>query len=197
MTKLTHHLSLCFFFLVVAACGPKEIATSTAETPIPSMPEETAGLPGETDTALRIEIPNARLPVPGVLTGGQPTPEQLEEAAAAGYVTVVNLRPPGEQNTWDEAAKAAELGLRYVNLPIKGAQDLSEANAVLLSKVVDDIHSQPVMVHCASGNRVGALFALKAHFVEGKDAASALQQGRDAGLKSLEEAVKERLAESE
>ena len=33
--------------------------------------------------AVKIEIPNARMPFDGVLTGGQPTAEQLETAARA------------------------------------------------------------------------------------------------------------------
>jgi len=193
---------LCLFLLPFTGCGPIETASPIAEIASPASPEETPppkGEPtatGQAEAAQLIEIPNAKLPVPGMLVGGQPTPEQLEQAAAAGYVTIVNLRPPGEHNDWDEEAKVKELGLQYLNLPIRSAQDLTAENAILLSKVIDDTQSQPVMVHCASGNRVGALIALKAHFVEGKAAGHAIQQGLDAGLTSLEEAVRERLTES-
>lgn len=146
---------------------------------------------------LAIGIPNARRPWPGVLTGGQPTVEQLEEAARAGFRTIVNLRAPGEEGAWDEATKAAELGLRYAAIPIAGADGLTAGNAGKLAEIVDDPRDLPVMVHCASGNRVGALFAMKAFHVGGEDADSALAVGREAGLTRLEEAVKERLSPPE
>ena len=50
------------------------------------------------------------------------------------------------------------------------------------------------MVHCASGNRVGALFALKAFHLEDADVESALASGREAGLTKLEETIRERLS---
>ncbi len=143
---------------------------------------------------LEIDIPNARMPSESVLTGGQPTERQLEEAARAGYRTVVNLRTPGEQGAWDETWKAAELGLRHVVIPIAGADDLTVENARKLADIVDDPQALPAMVHCASGNRVGALFAVKAFHLDGENAERALAIGREAGVTRLEEAVKELLS---
>lgn len=188
-------ITLCLLVVAFSGCGSSEPPASAAEESAPA-PAPTPD-PEPSVEAQRIEIPNARQPKPGLLVGGQPTPEQLAEAAEAGYVTVVNLRPPGEQNEWDEAAKAAELGLRYVNLPIAGADDLNAENAQRLAEVVEDDAAHPIMVHCASGNRVGALFALKAHFLDGEEVESALQTGRDAGMTSLEKAVAEHLAATE
>lgn len=143
--------------------------------------------------APRIEILNAKTPQPGVLTGGQPTPEQFEEAAQAGYRTVVNLRTEGEKGSWDEAAKAAELGLRYVAIPVAGAEGISAENAEALAEVLKDPENLPAMVHCGSGNRVGAVFALMAFHVEDEDAQSALERGLEAGLTSLEPLVRQKL----
>ncbi len=145
------------------------------------------------ETVPDIEIRNAKAPSPGVLTGGQPTAEQLEQAARAGYRTIVNLRGTGEDAGYDEPAKVAELGLAYVAIPMAGADGLTEANARQLAGIVDDADQRPVMVHCASGNRVGALLALKAFHVDGKSAEDALEIGLAAGLTRLEPAVRERL----
>jgi hypothetical protein len=49
------------------------------------------------------------------------------------------------------------------------------------------------MLHCGSGNRIGALFALMAFHLEGESADRALQVGREAGLTRLEPVVRERL----
>ena len=144
-------------------------------------------------SAPKVEIRNARVPMEGLLTGGQPTPEQFEEAAQAGYRTVVNLRAPGEKGSWDEAAKATELGIDYIALPIAGGGDLSQENARALAKILDAPERRPMMIHCASGNRVGALFALIAHHLDGASPEDALERGRAAGLTSLEPVVREKL----
>lgn len=143
--------------------------------------------------AARIEIPNARMPFDGVLTGGQPTPAQLGAAQGAGFLTVVNLRPDSEMTDWNEADRARALGLNYVNIPVAGADGLTEANARALAEIVDNPEARPMIVHCGSGNRVGALFALKAAWMDGEDTERALDIGRQAGLTGLEDHVRARL----
>jgi uncharacterized protein (TIGR01244 family) len=148
--------------------------------------------------APEIQIPNARMPLDGVLTGGQPTEEQLAELADAGYRTVVNLRTPGENEISDREAELAEkLGLRYVQVPVAGAEGLTEANVRKLADLLEDGSGYPLVVHCGSGNRVGALFALKALQIDGKSAEEALQIGKQAGLTRLEPVVREKLGLSE
>lgn len=150
------------------------------------------GLAEQPPATPTIEILNARTPEPGILVGGQPTPEQLTEAAAAGYRTVVNLRGPGEGDGWDEASAAESLGLTYVTLPIASAKDIGVDNARRLAEVLE-VSERPILLHCGSGNRVGALLALKAHHLDGADPETALQIGLDAGLTSLQEVVKQDL----
>ena len=143
-----------------------------------------------------VEIPNARSSGEGILTGGQPTEAQIRQLAAEGYRTIVNLRAAGEPGGWDEAPLAEELGLRFVAIPMSGAAGLAEGNARKLAKVLEQDDAYPVLVHCKSGNRVGALFALKAFYVDGRDADAALGVGLRAGLTSLESAVREHLEEA-
>ena len=45
------------------------------------------------------------------------------------------------------------------------------------------------LVCCGSSNRVGALLALRAHFVEGRSAAESLAFGKACGLSKLEPRV--------
>ncbi|HET7307008.1 MAG TPA: protein tyrosine phosphatase family protein [Gammaproteobacteria bacterium] len=143
--------------------------------------------------AARIEIPNARQPFEGIVTGGQPTPAQLGAAQGAGFKTIVNLRPDTEMTDWDEADRARALGLNYVSIPVAGAAGLTEDNARALAEVVDNPEARPMIVHCGSGNRVGALFALKAAWVDGEDTERALEIGRQAGLTGLEDRVRSQL----
>jgi uncharacterized protein (TIGR01244 family) len=137
-------------------------------------------------------IAGARRPLEGVVSAGQPTPQELERAAAAGVRTVVNLRADGEAGFEWEAEAAERLGLRYVRIPIGGPGDLTRENAERLDAALREAQG-PVLVHCASGNRVGALLALREAWFAGRAPAAALAVGIDAGLTKLEAATREKL----
>jgi uncharacterized protein (TIGR01244 family) len=142
-----------------------------------------------------IDIPNACSPLPGVCSGGRPRPEHLREAKAQGVRTVINLCPPAEAGDYDEPALVAELGMEYVNIPVSGAADLTVAKARQLADALADAGpAHPVLLHCQSGNRIGALMAVKARFVDGLPPEAALAAGRAAGLKGLEPAVVQLIA---
>lgn len=105
---------------------------------------------------------NACTPLPGVATGGQPREPHLAALAQAGYQTIVDMRLPEEPHGFDEPAAAAEAGLDYVSLPV-GHAGVSDAVIDELRALLADPARQPVLVHCGSGNRVGA--ALIPHFI--------------------------------
>lgn len=132
-------------------------------------------------TDFQLGLPNERRVGGSILSAGQPSRANLEAARRAGTGTIVNLRAAGEFAEFDEAALAAELGLRYVSIPIAGPQDLTRENAQALDRALSGGQAR-VIVHCGSGNRVGALFALRARHVAGEAADRALQIGVDAGL---------------
>lgn len=129
-----------------------------------------------------------------LLVGAQPTEEVLRQAAAAGVKVVVNFRGESEDPGYDEAALAAELGLTYLRVPVAGAQGLTPENVYLFDAVLDQVGDQPALMHCASGNRVGALHALHAARLGGKDTEAAIEIGKAHGLTGLEEEVRKRLA---
>jgi len=129
------------------------------------------------------ELPFAQ-PRPQLYTAGQPSAAELQQAAAAGITTVIDLRQPDEARGFDETAAAERLGLRYVRIPVAGAAGLTDANAQALRTALAQSQG-PVLLHCASGNRAGALLAL----LEARNGASvdeALTLGRAAGMTSLE-----------
>lgn len=142
-----------------------------------------------------IRVPNPCHPETDLLTGGQPSPEALEEASKAGYRTVVNLRGTGEAIGFDEEAVVKKLGMNYVCIPITGPNDLHDDAAHALDQILSDKAARPALIHCASGNRVGALLALHACRKAGADPDEALAFGRKAGLTSqeLHEFLRERL----
>jgi len=128
----------------------------------------------------------------GVLSGGQPTPEQIAEAAAAGFRTVINLRAAEEPGfEWEPAAVEAP-GMRYVSIPVEGASGLTRENVDRIDAALAEARrAGPVLLHCSSGNRIGAVLALRAAWVEGRPAVEALAVGLGAGLTRLEPATRE------
>jgi uncharacterized protein (TIGR01244 family) len=131
--------------------------------------------------------------VDGVTSAGQPSEAALEIFADAGYVAVIDLRRPDEDRGFDQASVVDELGMHYVPLPIAGRDDVNFENARKLDEALAKLDG-PVLVHCAAGNRAGAMLALRAS-LNGASEEAALEYGREAGLTKLEGTVRERLAE--
>ncbi|MEE2757486.1 MAG: protein tyrosine phosphatase family protein [Myxococcota bacterium] len=131
-----------------------------------------------------INIPNACWPKDDLLVGGQPSRDDLNAARDAGFKTIVNIRGLGEDGTDWEPDFVNGLGLNYHHIPVSGPMDLTEEKAQLLMETIESSR-YPLMIHCASGNRVGALFAINAFIRGGVSRADALQIGTDAGLTKL------------
>ena len=128
-------------------------------------------------------------PVDGISTAGQPDAAAFKVFAESGYAAVIDLRTAGEnRGLEDEPGLVAGLGMEYVPLPI-GKGDITVAKARELAELIDS-YDAPVLVHCGSANRVGALLALEAYDETG-DAALALEVGRAGGMTGLESTVKE------
>lgn len=135
-------------------------------------------------TINKLDIKNLKQVSPAVYRSGQPSPQQLEELAAAGIKHIINLRPNSELS-WDEAQQVAALGMHYHHLPIASATDINLANAAALAALLDNTDSQPTLVHCASSNRVGALIGLQ-RANQGLPTEEAIAEGQRWGLTRLE-----------
>jgi len=134
-------------------------------------------------------IPQYRHPRADLFTGGQPEASAWPELAKAGVSTVVNLRPIAEMAGRDEAAEVARAGLTYVNVPIGGPGNLGRDEVAALWGALES-SSGPVLVHCGTGNRCGALLALAEVWHRGSTPDEALAFGQRAGLSGLEPAVR-------
>jgi len=133
-------------------------------------------------------------PIDGITSSGQPDASAFAIVADSGYVAVIDLRGPNENRGLDEKAVVEALGLEYIEFPLVGREAISFENAQRLDKLLTDIDG-PVLLHCGSGERVGAILALR-HNLQGADDAAALEYGRDAGLSSLEPLVVDRLGQN-
>ena len=136
----------------------------------------------------------ARRYAPDLYSAGQPDRHQLATVAARGVRTVINLRPGHEPIDYDEPAEVARLGLGYVHLPIAAPADLDRDHVQAFADAVARARDAgPVLVHCASANRVGAMVALQKGWLDALGVDAALQAGRAAGLGALELRVAELL----
>ena len=131
-----------------------------------------------------VDIPNGLWPESNILVGGQPDDAAFRAAHDAGFKTIINLRGLGEPGTEQQPSLMNTLGFAYHHLPVNGPQSINVEVAKTLAQLIDDAE-RPLMIHCASGNRVGALFALIAHGIEGKGADESMEVGLRAGLTGL------------
>ena len=93
-----------------------------------------------------------------VYIAGQPSAEALAELKKRGVTAVVNLRTAEEmadraEVPYDEAARAAELGLEYVHLPIGGADHPFRPEVLDRLAEVLARPPGPVLLHCPVGYR--------------------------------------------
>ena len=147
---------------------------------------------------LKVDLQNvvetgAVRPVDGMTSAGQPDEAAFRVFADSGYAAVIDLRTEGESRGLDEPAVVEGLGMDYVSLPI-GRDGISFENARQLDKLIRS-YDGPVLVHCGSANRVGALLALRAS-LEGADDEAAIEAGVEGGLTRLEQTVRDVLGEN-
>ena len=180
--------------LLGAALRAAILMAASLAVACPPAPERPAGAGGDGGTASGrpVPIPNARVAMDGVLSGGQPSPEQIAAAAQGGYRTVINVRTESEPGfAWERGAVESH-GMHYVHIPISGAEDLTRESVERVDAALREARDRgPVILHCGSGNRIGALLALRAAWLQGVDPQAALDYGLATGLTGLEPATRE------
>jgi uncharacterized protein (TIGR01244 family) len=128
------------------------------------------------------EIPNNVRASPGLATAGQPAPETLARLKELGFKTVINIRTEAEPGVVQEADVVKAQGLDYHLIPITAAT-FSAEQVDAIAKILDDPAAGPVLFHCGSSNRVGAVIAaIEAR--KGRGCAEAEAEGRRLGLRS-------------
>jgi uncharacterized protein (TIGR01244 family) len=118
-----------------------------------------------------------------VACGGATPVQALPELKKNGFVSVINFRTPQEAGAnIDEAkATAAQVGLKYIHLPYQTpTTEIAEA----FLKAVADPANQPVYIHCASANRVGAMWFIKRVKLDGWDVDRAMKEAEAIGLRA-------------
>ena len=159
-------------------------AIGALTTPAPALAQAAVREAPFGDRAGPLAVNYTRLK-PHVATAGLLKDGAIPILKALGFATIVDLRSPAEGAGAEQQAAAAA-GLRYVNIPVTGGVP-TDAQVAEFARIVEDPNTAPLLVHCASANRVGAMWTLY-RVRQGIPLAIALEEGRTAGLRPDREA---------
>ena len=96
-----------------------------------------------------------------IVTGGQPSEEQLRVVAGAGIDVVINLalHDQPQYSLPDERALVEGLGMEYVHIPVQWDAPL-ESDLLAFFQAMDARTAQRILIHCAANKRVTAFLGL-------------------------------------
>jgi uncharacterized protein (TIGR01244 family) len=159
-------------------------ALGALSTPAPALAQAAVREAPCGDRAGPLAVNYTRLK-PHIATAGLLKNGAIPALKALGFATIVDLRGPDE-GAGAEKQTVEAAGLRYVNIPVINGVP-TDAQVAEFARVVEDANSAPLLVHCASANRVGAMWALY-RVRQGIPLSIALEEGRTAGLQPDREA---------
>ena len=122
-----------------------------------------------------------------VACGGATTVEAFPELKKRGFASIINLRRESETGADIPAARAAaeKVGLTYIHIPVDPANPSPQAADAFLDAVTKPVN-QPAYIHCASANRVGAMWLIKRVLIDGWDVPRATAEAEAIGLSKPE-----------
>ena len=143
------------FLLAVAA----SIAISTSVTAAEQQPKDRGRL-DQVERYLKSDVPRVLCLDDNFATGGQPSEQAFAKVAASGFHSVLSLRAAGEGiDLTKERALVEKAGLRYFNIPVLSTTPRTE-QADEFIKLVKEKFNHPMLINCASANRVGAFMMI-------------------------------------
>jgi protein tyrosine phosphatase (PTP) superfamily phosphohydrolase (DUF442 family) len=130
-------------------------------------------------------LPNASEPIPGWVTGGQPSAAHVSALKAAGCQVIVDNRDPMEPRPFDEPATVRAAGMEYISMPIvHGA--VTVATMQQMHEALKKLEGKKALLHCSSGNRTAA--GLLPYLIRDKnmEEEAAVEVAMKIGLRSAE-----------
>ena len=130
-----------------------------------------------------------------IFLAGQPSAEDFAEFKKRGVKSVLNVRTKEEMD-FDEAKTIKNLGLDYHHIPVAGPDALTDENFDKIRKLLNTKEERPLLFHCASANRVGAVWLAHRVLDGGLTYDAALAEAKTVGLKApgLEAKAKDYIA---
>jgi protein tyrosine phosphatase (PTP) superfamily phosphohydrolase (DUF442 family) len=130
-------------------------------------------------------LPNASEPIPGWVTGGQPSAAHVNALRGAGCQVIVDNRDPMEPRPFDEPATVRAAGMEYISMPIvHGA--VTVATMQQMHEVLKKLEGKKALLHCSSGNRTAAGLIPYLILDKRMEEESAVDMAMQMGLRSAE-----------
>ncbi len=189
--------TLSFFCFTLIACGGEKPRQEPDGKTFPSPVKKDAA--GNDLKLEAVTIGDLKLQKFGnVYLGAQPSEADFARLKEAGVKTVINLRSEGENTKFDEGKTLVDLGVdpaSYHNPGFKSADTLTDPIFRRVRDLLTNKTNEPVLLHCASGNRVGAVWLAHRVLDDGVPYEKALEEAKAIGMKpeAFEARVKEYL----
>ena len=178
-----------YLFVLLWGCASTPSSSEEAQVePEIRIPTQVSPPPMQLELPDLSGVRNGRWMSRRLAVGGVVDEEAFEVLAQDGLKIVVDLRRSQEMLKAEQPL-AEEAGLIYVHMPVGGLEDMTADWLLEFGRIVGGDES--TLIHCASGNRVGAAFALHAHHHRGATFEEAVLIGRRHGLTGLEAALRD------
>lgn len=174
-----------FLICTLTACGGEKPQVKDGDKPTPPVKKNDAT---KVDAKLEaVTIGDMKLKKFGnIYLGAQPSEADLAKFKEAGVKTVINLRSEGENTKFDEGKTLSDLGLHpssYHNPGFNSADTLTDPIFRRVRDLLTNKTNEPVLMHCASGNRVGAVWLAHRVLDDGVPYEKALEEAKAIGMK--------------
>jgi protein tyrosine phosphatase (PTP) superfamily phosphohydrolase (DUF442 family) len=138
------------------------------------------------EQSLKSDVPRLLCLDDNFATGSQPTEQAFAKIADSGFRSVLSLRTSGEDiNLKKERSLVEKTGLRYFNIPVVSTAPRAE-QADEFIKLVKEKSNHPMLINCASANRVGAFMMIYRVVEQGWSEEKALDEALKIGLRGDE-----------
>jgi len=136
------------------------------------------------EAALKPDVPKILCVNEKFATAGQPADAAFGKLATNGFRSVLNLRTAAEGIDLDRERTLVEAaGMRYVSIPVVSSAPKPEQVDAFIKAVIDAAN-QPMLIHCASANRVGAFWMIYRAVEQSWTEEKALEEATRIGLTS-------------
>lgn len=126
---------------------------------------------------------------PEIATSGGLTADAIQELAKHSFRTVIDLRTEPE-GTQEEKLAVEAADMAYINIPVTNA-GIDDSQLAAFKQAIAQA-SPPILLHCATGNRAGAMWT-SYRLGEGVTPEIAFKEGRAAGMNaSMEEKIRQK-----
>jgi len=143
------------------------------------------------------ELPNFHRVDEHLYRGGQPAEGGIARLKSLGVRTIVDLRG-GSSRATAEAKAAAEAGLGYFSVPMRGLGRPTDEQLKRILGLIDQADNWPVFVHCKEGrDRTGLVVACQRIARAGWTAERAIREAMDLGMMKIEFAMRSFIREFE